>query len=81
MAWAARFPEPIALPEGGKLATLQDAGAYITRLPRDAGNQGVAERDACPDPGGRPWRADRVRASRHHTGAVAQRDACLSLGR
>ena len=34
MSWSTRFPEPIALPAGGKLATLQDAGTYITRLPK-----------------------------------------------
>ena len=34
MAWSARFPGPIALPDGGKLITLQDAGAYITKLPK-----------------------------------------------
>ncbi|MDR6658981.1 hypothetical protein J2W51_001523 [Tardiphaga robiniae] len=35
MSWSARFPEPIALPAGGKLTTLEDAGAYITRLPKE----------------------------------------------
>ncbi|SFM02957.1 hypothetical protein SAMN03159423_4920 [Bradyrhizobium sp. NFR13] len=34
MSWSARFPEPIALPDGGKLVTLKDAGAYITKLPK-----------------------------------------------
>jgi hypothetical protein len=34
MPWSTRFPDPIALPAGGKLATLQDAGEYITRLPK-----------------------------------------------
>ncbi|MGM4885308.1 hypothetical protein AB8A20_08020 [Tardiphaga sp. 604_B6_N1_1] len=34
MSWSARFPEPIALPAGGKLTTLEDAGAYITKLPK-----------------------------------------------
>ena len=36
MSWSTRFPEPIDLPAGGKLATLQDAGNYITRLPKQA---------------------------------------------
>jgi hypothetical protein len=35
VSWSARFPEPIALPGGGKLATLKDAGAYITKLPKE----------------------------------------------
>lgn len=34
MSWSIRFPEPIALPGGGELRTLQDAGAYITKLPK-----------------------------------------------
>ncbi|MGM4887452.1 hypothetical protein AB8A20_02140 [Tardiphaga sp. 604_B6_N1_1] len=34
MSWSTRFPDPIVLPAGGKLATLQDAGEYITRLPK-----------------------------------------------
>jgi hypothetical protein len=34
VSWSNRFPEPIALPAGGRLATLQDAGEYITRLPK-----------------------------------------------
>ncbi|MGM5018743.1 hypothetical protein [Tardiphaga sp. 367_B4_N1_1] len=34
MSWSAKFPEPIALPDGGKLTTLQDAGSYITQLPK-----------------------------------------------
>ncbi|MES2030816.1 MAG: hypothetical protein V4477_16675 [Pseudomonadota bacterium] len=35
MSWSARFPEPIALPDGANLATLQDAGTYITELPKE----------------------------------------------
>lgn len=35
MSWSARFAEPIALPAGGKLTTLKDAGAYITKLPKE----------------------------------------------
>lgn len=34
MAWDQLFSEPIPLPEGGRLDSLQDAGAYITRLPK-----------------------------------------------
>lgn len=33
-AWDKQFSEPIALPEGGKLVSLRDAGSYITRLPK-----------------------------------------------
>jgi hypothetical protein len=37
--WSARFNKPIPLPRGRKLVTLQDAGTYITKLPK-------AEREA-----------------------------------
>jgi hypothetical protein len=33
VSWSTRFPDPIILPAGGKLVTLQDAGEYITGLP------------------------------------------------
>jgi phosphoserine phosphatase len=32
--WSRKFDEPIALPKGRQLATLKDAGKYITRLPK-----------------------------------------------
>jgi hypothetical protein len=32
--WRRRFDEPIPLPRGGQLVTLQDAGTYITKLPK-----------------------------------------------
>ncbi len=32
--WKRRFDEPIPLPRGRQLVTLEDAGAYITRLPK-----------------------------------------------
>lgn len=31
--WDARFDPPLALPEGGALRTLREAGAYIAALP------------------------------------------------
>jgi hypothetical protein len=34
MKWARRFDEPITLPDGGELVTLEDAGNYITKLPK-----------------------------------------------
>ncbi|MDB5616117.1 hypothetical protein [Tardiphaga sp.] len=33
--WYSQFPAPIPVPKGEPLVTLRDAGAYITRLPRD----------------------------------------------
>jgi hypothetical protein len=34
MSWSAHFEDPIPLPNGRKLVTLKDAGAYITKLPK-----------------------------------------------
>jgi hypothetical protein len=32
--WKRRFDEPIPLPRGRQLVTLEDAGTYITKLPK-----------------------------------------------
>jgi hypothetical protein len=32
--WKRRFDDPIVLPDGRKIVTLRDAGAYITKLPK-----------------------------------------------
>jgi hypothetical protein len=32
--WKRPFEEPIPLPRGGEIVTLEDAGRYITKLPR-----------------------------------------------
>ena len=32
--WKRRFQEPIPLPRGRQLVTLEDAGKYITKLPK-----------------------------------------------
>lgn len=37
--WQRRFYEPIALPAGGELVTLRDAGNYITALPAKVSSQ------------------------------------------
>ena len=34
MPWSTPFDDPIPLPNGRKLLTLEDAGAYITKLPK-----------------------------------------------
>jgi hypothetical protein len=34
MSWSLKFDEPIPLPRGRGLVTLQDAGTYITKLPK-----------------------------------------------
>lgn len=33
MSWSRRVSRPVVLPNGGQLATLRDAGSYITSLP------------------------------------------------
>ena len=33
-SWKRRFDDPIPLPRGRRLVTLEDAGNYITRLPK-----------------------------------------------
>jgi len=51
--WKRPFDDPIPLPRGRELVTLEDAGTYITKLPKArargagmaSGNAGVA---ACP---------------------------------
>ena len=39
MPWSAPFDEPIRLPGGRKLATLQQAADYIMKLPEDVQRQ------------------------------------------
>jgi hypothetical protein len=34
MPWSTRFDEPIPLPRGRRLVTLEDAGNYIVKLPK-----------------------------------------------
>jgi hypothetical protein len=34
MSWSRPFDDPILLPRGRQLVTLQDAGTYITNLPK-----------------------------------------------
>lgn len=34
MSWKRRFDDPIVLPDGRQLVTLQEAGTYITKLPK-----------------------------------------------
>jgi hypothetical protein len=61
MPWSARFDEPIPLPRGRQLVTLEDAGTYITKLPK--AEHGAAEWQAAMEAlilvatSGGPWRA------------------------
>jgi hypothetical protein len=34
VSWKRRFDDPLVLPDGHWLVTLQDAGTYITKLPK-----------------------------------------------
>jgi hypothetical protein len=34
LSWKCHFDEPIVLPDGGQIVTLEDAGNYITMLPK-----------------------------------------------
>jgi hypothetical protein len=34
MTWSRRFEDPVILPDGRTLVTLEDAGNYITKLPK-----------------------------------------------
>jgi hypothetical protein len=34
VSWKRKFDDPIPLPGGGRLVTMQDAGTYITKLPK-----------------------------------------------
>jgi hypothetical protein len=34
VTWSRRFEDPVSLPDGRKLVTLEDAGNYITKLPK-----------------------------------------------
>jgi hypothetical protein len=34
VSWDQRFDDPIVLPDGRELVTLEDAGTYITKLPK-----------------------------------------------
>ena len=47
MPWSARFDDPIPLPRGRQLVTLQDAGNYITKLPKS--EQKLAEWQAAAE--------------------------------
>lgn len=39
MPWSTRFDEPISIPGGGKLTTLQHAADYIMKLPNEMQQQ------------------------------------------
>ena len=62
--WKRAFDDPIPLPDGRELVTLQDAGHYITKLPKaEHDAPGMAGRDASADPGRDERRPDDVGAN------------------
>jgi hypothetical protein len=67
--WTRQFNDPIPLPRGRQLVTFEDAGKYITKLPK--AEHEAAEWQAAMDsldPGRDVGRADDVRADRRHEG-------------
>jgi hypothetical protein len=79
--WKRSFDEPIPLPRGRQLVTLEDAGRYITKLPKGEHEAaGVAGRNGGLDPGRDARRPDDVCAYRRHEGAESPRRAHLQSG-
>ena len=67
--WSRKFDEPMALPKGRRLATLKDAGTYITKLPKaDHEAAEVAGSNVSLDPGGDVGRTNDVCADWRHEG-------------
>jgi hypothetical protein len=56
--WKRRFADPIVLPDGRRLVTLQDAGDYITNLPK--AEHGARGRQTAIDMILKPQRATRA---------------------
>ena len=79
--WKRRFDEPIPLPRGRQLVTLEDAGRYITKLPKaeHEATEWLAAMEGL-DPGrdvGRPTMFARIgimRALNRHVGRVFNPD-------
>jgi hypothetical protein len=69
MGWKRCFDDPIPLPCGHDLVTLEDAGNYITELPEAIHEADeVAGSNGKPDPGGDVGRTDDVCADWRHGG-------------
>jgi hypothetical protein len=79
--WKRPFDDPIPLPRGRELVTLEDARTYITKLPRGrARGAGMAGGDAGLDPGRDIGRTDNAGADRDHAGAEPSRRARIRYG-
>ena len=64
--WKQRFDDPIPLPDGRELLTLEDAGTYITKLQKAEHEAAEWHCNGSLDPGRDIGRADDVCAHRHH---------------
>ena len=53
--WSREFEDPIDLPDGRTLITLEDAGNYITKLPKA---EHPHQSGRTPDDGRHAWRTD-----------------------
>ena len=70
--WKRSFEDPIPLPRGRQLVKLQDAGNYITRLPK-VEHEAAEWQAAVEAPIRDARRPDDVRSDRHHAGVEPKR--------
>jgi hypothetical protein len=77
MSWSRPFDDPILLPRGRQLVTLQDAGTYITNLPKAehtaAEWQAAMEALILVATLGGPTMFARIGVMRHRTGTSSTR--------
>jgi hypothetical protein len=79
--WKRPFANPIPLPGGRQLVTLEDAAGYIMKLPKArAESRRVASGDRMPNPGRREKWTHHDGAHRHDEGAQSPRRARVQSG-
>ena len=76
MPWSTPFEDPILLPKGKSLVTLEDAADYIQNLPPAEQRKPLADRDREPD----PRRRDRRRLADVRADWRAQGVECWPAG-
>jgi hypothetical protein len=76
--WKRPFNDPIPLPRGRQLVTLEDAGRYIMKLPK--AEHEAAGRNGSFDLGGDVGRPDDVYSQWHHASAKPPRRARVQSG-
>jgi hypothetical protein len=62
VSWSREFDDPIPLPRGRRLVTPQDAGNFITKLPK--AEHEAAESQAAMEARIKGWRAELARANK-----------------